>query len=79
MTQRKKRNKTMIKNAPAKQLPRKRENTHGFLIHFPKELWNRMIEHGLAWGTVTKFIVDAVTEKLDREGLDRAAYKEMDK
>ena len=40
---------------------------HNLLLHIPMSLWSRMIkEGGLTWGTVTKFILEAITEKLDR-------------
>lgn len=59
--------RTMTNPNPSNKLPRGREETHRYLLHFPKVLWNRMISHGLTWGTIRKFVIEAVTEKLDRE------------
>ena len=52
---------------PSKKLPRGTEETHRYLMLFPKTLWKRMIDFGLTWGSVRKFLIEAVTEKLDRE------------
>lgn len=50
------------------KLPREDEvPTHRFVLHIPLPIYNRMIgEGGLTWGKVTKFILAAIVEKLDR-------------
>ena len=47
--------------------PKAERQTHLFPVHFPLPLWIRLVKHLKVWGRVTKFVVDAVTEKLDRE------------
>lgn len=38
-----------------------------FLLSIPLKLWERMLkEGGVSWGTTTSFILEAITEKLDR-------------
>lgn len=40
---------------------------HRLVLHIPLPLWSRMIrEGGLVWGAVTPFILEAITEKLNR-------------
>jgi hypothetical protein len=51
-----------------KTLKRKEANraeVHRFVLHIPLALWARMVKV-LMWGETTKFILDAITEKLDR-------------
>lgn len=60
-------------------LPRKGRNTdtHNKLLKIPIHLYSRMVnEAGLKYGEVMGFILEAVQEKLDREGNSRAANKE---
>lgn len=41
---------------------------HRFLLLIPIALYNRMIEeHGLRWGKMTPFILQAITEKMERD------------
>lgn len=52
------------------KLPRikKPDENHRFLLRVPFKLWARMInEAKLNSGEVTKFIIEAVKEKLDRQ------------
>lgn len=44
-----------------------RADRHSFPLHIPLTLWERMIKSGaVSWGTTTNFILEAITEKLDR-------------
>lgn len=58
-----------MNNKPIKL--QKKDSTEYFfskLLKIPLPLYVRMIdERGLKWGEVTKFILDAIKEKLDRE------------
>lgn len=48
------------------------------VLNIPKDLYARMLsEAGLTYGHVTPFILEAIKEKLDREGVNRAANKEL--
>lgn len=49
--------------------PPKTEEKKHFHLVMPVSLWNRMIEtQGLASREVTRFILEAIREKIEREG-----------
>ena len=60
-------NQTMKKKTPT--LPRRTtpRPVHGFMLYIPIPLWTRMIRAGIKWGMATQFIIQAITEKLDRD------------
>lgn len=58
-------NTTTIKTT---RLPRAVEAAkHRFMLQIPMPLWARMIkEGGITWGETTRFVLDAIEEKLSR-------------
>lgn len=56
-------------NDDKRQLPKEKNQIekHRHLLQIPMPVWERMLnEGGLTWGKVTPFILEAITEKLDR-------------
>jgi hypothetical protein len=52
------------------KLPRntKPKDKRQFHLEIPDDVWQRMVEEaGVTWGRTTKFILEAITEKLDRQ------------
>lgn len=52
-----------------KRKPPPANETHDFLLRIPMELYQRMIEEGgIYWGETTEYILDAIRQKLEKEG-----------
>lgn len=65
----------MDKQIKIKKNTYKRKN-----FNFPAALYARLVDHvGTGWGATTRFIIEAIKEKLDREEANAAANKELNK
>lgn len=54
--------------------------SHRKHLKIPIPLYARLVDHvGHGWGETTRFILEAIKEKLDREEANAAAYKELRK